>query len=69
MSTIKIEVDDSKVDIVLNIIKNLKENIVSKYEVVSDNSEQKDFIRLSQKPLKKIWDNKEDSEYDRFLEA
>jgi hypothetical protein len=69
MSTIKIEVDDSKVDIVLNIIKNLKENIVSKYEVVSDTTEQKDFIRLSQKPLKKIWDNKEDSDYDRFLQA
>ena len=69
MQTIKLEVEDSKLDIVLNIIQNLKENIVSKYEVVSDIKENKDFINISQKSLEKAWDNKEDDIYDKFLQV
>ena len=34
MQTIKLEIEDSKVDIVLNIIQNLKDNIITKYEIV-----------------------------------
>ena len=67
MQTIKIEVEDTKVDIVLNIIDNLKSDIISKYEVVKQNNEQKDFAKISNKSFSKIWDNEEDSVYDRFL--
>lgn len=68
MQTIKLEVDDSKVDIVMNIIANLKDNIILHYEVVNENIETKSFIKLSQRSLEKIWDNEEDAIYDRFLE-
>ena len=68
MQTIKIEIEDSKVDIVLNIIDNLKSDIISKYEIVKQNSEQKDFIKLSDKSFSKIWDNDKDVVYDRFLQ-
>jgi hypothetical protein len=67
MQTIKLEIEDSKVDVVLNIIQNLKDNIITKYEIVNEQKESKDFINISQKPLEKIWDNKEDSVYDKFL--
>ena len=68
MQTIKLEIDDSKVDIVLNIIKNLKDDVIQKYEVIHDQKESKDFINISEKSLDKIWDNQEDSVYDKFLE-
>ncbi len=67
MQTIKIDIEDSKVDIVLNIINNLKSDVISKYEIVKQNSEQKDFTKISDKSFSKIWDNKEDAIYDRFL--
>jgi hypothetical protein len=67
MQTIKLEIEDSKVDIVLNIIENLKSNVISKYEVINQNSEQKDFTKISNQNFSKVWDNKEDSVYDRFL--
>lgn len=67
MHTIKLDVEDSKVDIVLNIIQNLKDNIITKYEIVSDYKESQDFIIASEKSLKKVWDNDEDSVYDKFL--
>lgn len=67
MQTIKIEVEDTKVDIVLNIIDNLKSDIISKYEVVKQNNEQKDFAKISNKSFSKIWDNDNDAVYDRFL--
>jgi hypothetical protein len=38
MQTIKLEIEDSKVDIVLNIIENLKSDVISKYEIVKQNS-------------------------------
>ena len=67
MRTIKLEIEDSKLDIVLNIIQNLKEDVVKKYEVINEDKDQKDFIEISQKSLKKIWDNEEDSIYDKYL--
>ncbi len=67
MHTIKLEVEDSKLDIVMNIIQNLKENIIIKYEMVDDMNEDKRFINISQKSLEKSWDNKEDAIYDKFL--
>ena len=69
MQTIKIDIEDSKVDIVLNIINNLKSDIISKYEIIRQNNEQKDFIKLSDKSFSKIWDNDEDSVYDKFLQV
>ena len=68
MQTIKLEIEDSKVDIVLNIIQNLKDNIITKYEIVSEIKEHKDFVNISEKSLEKIWDNQEDSTYDKFRE-
>jgi hypothetical protein len=67
MQTIKLEIEDSKVDIVLNIIKNLKDDVITKYEVINEKKESKDFINISQKSLENIWDNQEDSVYDKFL--
>ena len=67
MHTIRLEIEDSKVDIVLNIIKSLKEDVITKYEVIADKKESKDFINISQQSLEKIWDNEEDSVYDKFL--
>jgi hypothetical protein len=31
--------------------------------------EQQDFINISEKSLEKIWDNQEDSIYDKFLKV
>lgn len=67
MQTIKLEVEDSKLSVILNIIQNLKENIICKYEIVGEEEENKDFINFSQKSLERIWDNEEDSVYDKFL--
>jgi len=69
MQVLKLEIEDSNIDIVLNIIKNLKDDIICKYEIVSLNSEQKDFINLSEKSLEKIWNNEEDSIYDKYLQV
>lgn len=67
MQTIKIEVEDSKVDVVLNIIENLKSDVIKRYEIIKTNYEQKDFTKISNQSLSKVWDNKEDSIYDQFL--
>lgn len=68
MRTIKLEIEDSKLSIVLNIIQNLKDGVIAKYEVVDENDkEEKDFMKISQKSLEKIWDNQEDSIYDKYL--
>ena len=69
MRTLKLEIEDSKFDIVLNIIQNLKDDVITKYEIINENREQKDFINISQPSLEKIWDNKEDSIYDKYLEV
>lgn len=67
MQTIKLEIEDSKMDIVLNIIQNLKDDVVTKYEIINEKKESKDFINISQESLENIWDNQEDSVYDKFL--
>jgi hypothetical protein len=67
MQTIKLEIEDSKVGVVLNIIQNLKDNIVTRYEIVNEQKESKDFVNISQKSLEVVWDNNEDSVYDKFL--
>ena len=69
MQTIKLEIEDSKVNIVLNIIQNLKDDVIAKYEIINENREQKDFINISQSSLEKIWDNNKDSVYDKYLEV
>ncbi len=69
MQTLKLEIEDSKIDIVLTIIKNLKNDIVKSYEVIGQPNEIKEFGKLSEKSLNNIWDNAEDSEYDRFLKV
>ncbi len=67
MKTLQLEIEDSKLDIVLNIINSLKDGIVKKYEVKSDTREENDFISISETSLEKIWDNEEDSVYDKYL--
>lgn len=47
MQTIHINVDENKMDIVLNIIKNLKEDVVKSYSVSSDVFYDKRKLRLS----------------------
>jgi len=69
MQTLKLEIEDSKLDIVLNIIHNLKDNIITKYEVINENIEQKEFINISKISLSKVWDNEEDSVYDKYLKV
>ena len=69
MQTLKLEIEDSKLEIVLNIIQNLKDNVISKYEIVNENREQKDFINISEISLTKTWDNEEDSLYDKYLKV
>jgi hypothetical protein len=69
MRAIRLEIEDSKLDIALNIIQNLKEDVVKKYEVINSDKGQQDFIEISHEPLKRIWDNQEDSVYDKYLEV
>jgi|688.fasta_scaffold1866845_2 hypothetical protein len=67
MQTIRLEVEDSKLEIILTIIKNLKDNVIQKYEVIGQSDETRQFNTLSHPVLNSVWDNAEDSEYDRFL--
>ena len=69
MHTLKLEIEDSKLDIILNIINNLKDDVIASYEIINENREQKDFINISQKSLSKVWDNEEDSVYDKYLKV
>ena len=68
MQTIKLEVEESKVDLVLAIIKNLKEDIISRYEVLKTDQETKEFMALSNQTLDDIWNNKEDEIYDKYFQ-
>ena len=69
MQTLKLEIEDSKLDIVLNIIQNLKDDVVTRYEVINENKEHSDFMSISKKSFEKVWDNKEDAIYDKYLEV
>lgn len=68
MQTVTIDVKDNKLDIVLTIIKNLKDDVIEGYHVDFKNQENSDFMKLSNVTLEKIWDNKEDSIYDKYLQ-
>lgn len=69
MHTLKLEIEDSKLDIILNIINNLKDDVITRYEITNENREQKDFINISQKSLSGVWDNEEDNVYDKYLKV
>ena len=55
--------------VILNIINSLKDGIVQRYEIIGDEEEKKYFTNISQKSLEKIWDNQEDSAYDKYLKT
>lgn len=57
MHTLKLEIEDSKLD------------VMTRYEIINENRKQKDFINISKKTLSKVWDNKEDSVYDKYLKV
>ena len=67
MQTLIIDVKDNKLDIVLNIIKNLKDDVIENYYIDLKKQEDVDYMKLSNTAMEKIWDNKEDSVYDKFL--
>ncbi len=67
MQTVIIDVKDNKLDVILTIIKNLKDDVIESYYIDSKKLENSDFMRLSNTALEKIWDNQEDSVYDKFL--
>ena len=66
--TIQLEINDSKVDVIKNILDNLKDDIIKKYQILDNKKENKEFISLSNNSLDKIWDNQEDEIYDKFLQ-
>lgn len=67
MRTLKLEVEDSKFEIVLNIIQNLKDDVITRYEVINENKEHLDFMSISKESFEKVWDNQEDEIYDKYL--
>ena len=69
MTTISLEIEDSKVNIVLNLIKNLRKDIIKKYHISNDTFEIKDFTNINKSALKNIWDNDEDEVYNKYLKV
>jgi len=69
MTTISLEIEDSKVNIVLNLIKNLRKDIIKKYHISNDTFEIKDFTNINKSALNNIWDNDEDEVYDKYLKV
>jgi ribose 5-phosphate isomerase RpiB len=69
MQTIKLVVEDAKLDIVLDIIQSLKEDVIKHYEILNDKEEENDFINISNRVLESVWDNAEDADYDKFLKV
>lgn len=67
MQTITLKVEDSKLATVLNILDNLKENLITKYEVGLSKKELEDFQKLANKSFEDIWNNSEDEIYDKYL--
>jgi len=64
---IQISINDSKSDLFLNILKEFKNDMIEKYQIIKDKQEDKNFISISNKKFVEIWDNKEDEVYDKFL--
>jgi hypothetical protein len=67
MQQIILNVEDSKAEIVLNIINNLKSDLVKNCTLHEIKENDTEFMKLSNPTLLKVWDNKEDSIYDKFL--
>ncbi|MEA2110914.1 MAG: hypothetical protein U9P71_02580 [Campylobacterota bacterium] len=67
MKTVILDVQDNKLDFILSMLKNLKEDVIQSYHIETKNNETSDFVRLSNKSLEKAWNNKEDEIYDQFL--
>ena len=70
MQTITIEVKDDYLDNTLEILHGLKDVMINsisvKYNDIVDAKEEKSFMRLSNTTLDKVWDNEEDSIYDKI---
>ncbi len=68
MGRVILEVDDSQLDRTLEVLNALKDVMIVDIKLKDENiNEEKDFIKLSNSSFEKIWDNKEDSIYDKFL--
>jgi len=48
MQALKLEIEDSKVNIVLNIIDNLKDDIIKSYEIVNISIDEEEYIKGSE---------------------
>ena len=59
--------DDNKINEIINILKKYKSDIIEKIEVIDDKEEIDLYQKISNSEFSKIWDNKEDSVYDRYL--
>ncbi len=58
---------DNKLDIILTKIKNLQDDVIESYCFDPKKQKNSDFMKLSNTALEKVWDNKEDSVYVKFL--
>jgi hypothetical protein len=71
MKTIQLEVKDDYFQNTLEILNGLKDIMIDKIIVnnvsLQDEISEDDFNKLSFDTLEEIWDNQEDSEYDKFL--
>ena len=69
MSTVILEINDNYLDKTLEVLNALKDVMIIDIKLQEEhNSEEKDFMALSDKSFEKVWDNEEDSVYDKFLE-
>jgi len=64
---LQLEIKDEKADIFLYFLEKFKDDIVNKVNIIDENIEEKTLLSLSNNSLDKIWDNKEDSIYDKYL--
>ena len=68
MHTIKLEVQESVYAHIMYLLSNLnKKEICIVEDKKIEDSETKEFIKLSEMSFRKDWDNQEDSVYDKFL--
>ncbi len=55
MQTLKLDIPDNKIDIVLNIIKNLKVDVVDSFELIDRNLEQDPYFYERKKHLHNLY--------------
>ena len=82
MHKVTLEINSSIYGYIMFFIENLPKHLVNIKEDIKsitlpnsqafeqkipNNTEYKDFISASQKSLEQVWNNKEDSVYDKFL--